>query len=171
MRHVCAVDGCERPRRIRGLCSTHDQRRRRGMPLDAPIRVRRHHEPGNPAARCGVRGCYRGQEQTVEGLRVCRSHARRHRLGQADWQTRPMRPIRGRGPDSETPLQQVTIYLSASALAALEKLADARNTHRARIAREAVLAWLRAATPGGRGGREDLHDATAWARRALEWEA
>lgn len=34
----CAVDGCEKPFRAKGMCATHYSRMERGIPLDSPMR-------------------------------------------------------------------------------------------------------------------------------------
>ena len=36
-RPLCSIDGCERVRKSRGLCNTHNERRRRGGSLDKPV--------------------------------------------------------------------------------------------------------------------------------------
>ena len=37
MERECIVQGCERRHWARGYCSTHYQRKRRGIPIDAPL--------------------------------------------------------------------------------------------------------------------------------------
>jgi len=49
--NLCLVDGCKRRTQAKGLCSTHYQRHRKGVPLDAPMRKSRTPEP------CVIDGC------------------------------------------------------------------------------------------------------------------
>lgn len=37
---VCSVEGCNRPHYTRGYCSGHDQRVRKGIPVDGPLQTR-----------------------------------------------------------------------------------------------------------------------------------
>ena len=79
---ACSVARCVNPVQAKGLCSTHYQRMRKGVPLDAPMRKSR----GRNATTCIVRGC--GNVQWARGL--CPMHYWR-------WRTRGDAGI----PDSE----------------------------------------------------------------------
>jgi 5-methylcytosine-specific restriction endonuclease McrA len=48
---TCRVRGCDLPAKCRGMCSLHEQRDRRGVPLDRPIEVK------NLGQACSVDGC------------------------------------------------------------------------------------------------------------------
>jgi AraC-like DNA-binding protein len=49
---TCSVTGCHRAPRARGLCDSHYQRHRRGLPVEAPLR-------SYGANGCSVTGCRR----------------------------------------------------------------------------------------------------------------
>lgn len=67
---TCTIARCNRPHKAHGLCSAHDQRRRKGIPLDSPIKV--------PSPRtCVEDGC--GRPNHGNGL--CMAHYQRKRLG------------------------------------------------------------------------------------------
>ena len=66
----CTVSGCDHPRASRGLCKTHDGRRRRGKPLDTPLRRYK-------AKGCSVPGCTK--PHTAKGF--CFEHWRVDRYG------------------------------------------------------------------------------------------
>lgn len=65
----CELLGCARIRWANGLCRFHDDRRRKGRPLDAPYKYR-------PRKTCCTR-C--GDAHYAKGL--CRFHYDRHRQG------------------------------------------------------------------------------------------
>jgi hypothetical protein len=67
-RRLCSVDGCGRPHRARGLCSTHYFRQQKGIDLAPPVRP--FYGP-----TCSVGGC--GLPHDSRGL--CKMHARRLR--------------------------------------------------------------------------------------------
>ncbi len=66
----CTISGCDRPRVAHGLCKTHDGRRRRGKPLDTPLRRYK-------AKGCSVPDCTR--PHTAKGF--CFEHWRVDRYG------------------------------------------------------------------------------------------
>ncbi len=68
---ACIVPDCNRPRVANGLCSAHRSRRRRGVPLDTPLREYRAN------VGCSVPGC--AQPHTARGL--CHYHWRQDRPG------------------------------------------------------------------------------------------
>lgn len=63
MTSLCAVAGCGKPSRSNGLCKTHDSRRRRGQPLDEPLR-----ELWDGPRECSIGGC--GRQYFCGGLCV-----------------------------------------------------------------------------------------------------
>ena len=74
---MCTVPGCDRKTAANGLCGTHDHRRRRGKPLDTPIRQ-------YGVKGCTVEGCAR--KHTARGL--CHLHWKQHRNGPPQWRQR-----------------------------------------------------------------------------------
>jgi len=66
----CSVTGCDRPRKSNGLCNAHDHRRRRGTPLDTPLRQYR-------LKGCAVAGC--GRPHAAHGF--CYKHWHEDRNG------------------------------------------------------------------------------------------
>ena len=70
----CRVPGCERKHYGNGLCSLHYQRKKRGYPIDAPIRTMRK-APSD--GKCTHPGC----EKPYEGNGYCAMHRARLRLG------------------------------------------------------------------------------------------
>lgn len=83
----CAVAGCTFPDQKAGMCHAHYGRKKRGMPLDAPINRR----PG--AAECIVDGCNR----LSRARRMCGTHYRRWRHGQdLDAPIKPWNPANNR---------------------------------------------------------------------------
>lgn len=72
---TCAVDGCDRPAKTRGMCTAHYQRRLYGSRQpDAPIQT---HSP--TPQPCQVAGC----EKTAICKGMCIMHYQRARRGQA----------------------------------------------------------------------------------------
>jgi hypothetical protein len=71
---VCDIDGCEKPGRVRKMCSAHYQRYRKGMPMDAPMR---RVSTAQPQWVCGVEGC--SNPHDAKGL--CSAHYARQRHG------------------------------------------------------------------------------------------
>ena len=65
---TCVIDGCEKPGRVRKMCSAHYQRFRKGKPMDAPMR-RVSTVP--PRWECSIEGCDN----------LCSAHYARQRLG------------------------------------------------------------------------------------------
>lgn len=83
----CAVEGCTKPKRSRGLCNTHYERWRRTGNVRADVPVRSYGAKGQP---CAVVGCDR--DQKAKGL--CNTHYDRARAGL------PLNiPIRAKAPD------------------------------------------------------------------------
>lgn len=77
MPKTCSVPGCERTHRVRGLCGSHDNRRRKGTPLEPPLR------------RYGVKGCsVPGCAKPHVALGFCYGHWSEHRYGEARWRQR-----------------------------------------------------------------------------------
>lgn len=79
---TCSVPGCTRTdvNKTQGLCHAHDQRRRRGKPLDGPILDRRRVS----WPECQVGGCSRNTEsKTGKGSRFCPVHQGQVRSGVA----------------------------------------------------------------------------------------
>jgi hypothetical protein len=73
MDNVCRIDGCGRARKTaEGLCPTHEHRRRKGLPLDAPVKVY-----GAPKGPCSVEGCDRKEKSSG----MCDTHYRRMKRG------------------------------------------------------------------------------------------
>lgn len=63
---ICTIEGCERPVYARGLCHAHEQRKRRGVPMDRPLRkytpgIRPFPKKRTPRADlpCSYEGCDR----------------------------------------------------------------------------------------------------------------
>lgn len=73
----CSFDGCDRPRRTRGLCKAHYQRLRKGQEL-SPI-----HKP-NPKALCAFDGC----DNPVYSAGLCSGHY------QQKWHGRELAPLK-----------------------------------------------------------------------------
>lgn len=67
---VSTAPGCDRPTAANGLCSAHDHRRRRGKPLDTPLRQYK-------VKGCSVEGCAR--PHTARGY--CYYHWKQHKYG------------------------------------------------------------------------------------------
>ncbi len=83
-RHKCTRPNCGRPRVAFGLCATHRNRQKAGLPIDAPI------EPRNGGA-CSVPNC--GRKHEAHGY--CNSHnAQLRRTGEIS-------PIRRTRADSD----------------------------------------------------------------------
>lgn len=62
---TCTIDGCDKPHVCRGLCHTHNSRRRRGLPLDAPVRPR-----AVALGRCEFDNC----SEKAFAKRLCKRH-------------------------------------------------------------------------------------------------
>src|SRR5690606_17951847 len=71
----CEVSDCERPHIAKGLCTLHYNRKKRGTPLEAPVRK----DPEAKGAKCSVEACDR-TEVAARGL--CGAHYSRLRKGQ-----------------------------------------------------------------------------------------
>lgn len=167
---ICSIPGCGRPRsQSRPICAGHEYRRRKGLPMnDPPLRS---YQPRSLDRVCSLDGCRRTAKVSIAGRRVCMTHYGRHASGMPDWDTRPLPPVRGRSKHAKKPLAVITLRLSDAHLRQLTALAEARNIERGTLARQAVEAWLAAAQPSGRIAAATLDESTAWARRALEWDA
>ena len=48
---ICKANGCDRAAKSHGLCNTHNERRRKGRPVDGPIVTRQ------PGRLCSIEGC------------------------------------------------------------------------------------------------------------------
>lgn len=68
---ICSVDGCDRPHHANGLCTWHEQRRRAGLPLDAP----RFRSIKGQKPTCWAEGC--DEVSSAKGL--CPMHYQRWR--------------------------------------------------------------------------------------------
>jgi hypothetical protein len=68
---TCSVEGCDRPFRAKGLCSTHWRRQKEGQPLDTPILDKRRGTPDERFDRKWVldpdTGCHLWQDHLVSG--------------------------------------------------------------------------------------------------------
>ena len=70
----CAVEGCAKPKRSRGLCSTHYERWRLKGDAGANVPIRPY---GHKGEECAIDGCNRGRK--AKGL--CKAHYDRARAG------------------------------------------------------------------------------------------
>ena len=66
---ICKVEGCGRPLKAKGLCSSHKYRLDNGLPLDTPIRQ---YEMGE--RRCKILGC---NQKRVRDGQYCPMHRAR----------------------------------------------------------------------------------------------
>lgn len=67
---VCSIDGCERPHRARGMCTTHRYRFDHGLPMETEVRQYEHDRV------CKVDGCDKPRSQGGDGT-YCPMHRRR----------------------------------------------------------------------------------------------
>ncbi len=67
---ACTAPGCDRRTVANGLCNAHNSRRRRGKPLDTPLRQYK-------VKGCSVEGCTRPHT----ALGYCYLHWTQHRYG------------------------------------------------------------------------------------------
>lgn len=65
MSRICKIQGCQRPLHSKGFCVAHNNRFRRGKPLEGPIRT------FDPERGCVVSGC----ERKHSHLGYCKAHA------------------------------------------------------------------------------------------------
>ena len=169
IRPTCRRDDCDREAKSAGsLCSAHQWRLNRGLPLDTPIARRARKDL---AQRCAVDACSRTAVCWHGEDRICGSHMSRIKRGMEDWRERPMPPLRGRSRHTRGKAVLINVRLPVDMARRLDLLAEARNVTRGTVARMAVEAWMAATKPTGRTSSAELEDSAAWARRALEWEA
>lgn len=67
---TCTIEGCERPHRARGLCTTHRYRLDNGLPMEVEVRQYEHERT------CKVEGCERTRVGGGDGT-YCAMHRRR----------------------------------------------------------------------------------------------
>lgn len=67
---TCSIEGCERPHRARGMCTTHRYRFDNGLPMEVEVR-QYEHEPV-----CKVEGCENPRGNGSDGT-YCAMHKRR----------------------------------------------------------------------------------------------
>ena len=75
---ACAVEVCDRPAAVRGLCLAHYQRKGRGAPMGTPIRS----WSKRSGVICRVQGCS-GSVKAHGASGMCSVHYNRHLRGTA----------------------------------------------------------------------------------------
>lgn len=84
---TCTIEGCERPHRARGMCTTHRYRFDNGLPMEAEVRQYEHERV------CKVEGCENSRVGGGDGT-YCAMHRRRvDRRGEAGEAERQRSPF------------------------------------------------------------------------------
>lgn len=109
----CTVTGCEKPHKSKGLCGGHYQRRKRGLPLDAPLGTKSSREGtctgpecSDPVLAAGLCSAHYEQQRSGKPLTVKRQYVEREgscdasgcerdRLSEGLCQTHYRRRLRG----------------------------------------------------------------------------
>jgi hypothetical protein len=131
-KRVCSVTGCGRKYRQNGYCGTHYQRLRRGMPLEAPFRVRR--APDAPRHACSVAGCSKPSRGNTG---ICDAHYNRKVIRKlANWDATVIKAYR---PKAESVEADVRISRSAAEIIAAE--AKRLRMDRAELTRHILERW------------------------------
>ncbi|MBZ4371459.1 hypothetical protein [Corallococcus sp. AS-1-6] len=138
-RKPCRVPGCDRESRTRGLCVAHEQRERRGKPLDGPIRELKRRQRAHTTQKaeslsdaCRLSGCGRPKWRKE----LCRAHYERQRQDPGNWSG----PVREYGTmvyagDFVAPQEQVQAVVDE---------AKRRGVSRSFVMREALEEWFQA---------------------------